>query len=86
MVLNILMYASKARGDTHEDSDLDILLIIKEGDWWLKREIRDQGYELSVGTDVFSSIQVFTEQEWKRLKQVDSIFQENVENEGLAVR
>lgn len=86
VVNDIVLFGSKARGDDHDDSDLDILVIISEGDWKLKRELRDPGYELSFGTDAVPSIQVYTQAEWDRLKMEGSIFQGKVEHEGVSYR
>lgn len=85
LIQDIVVFGSKARGNDREDSDLDILVIIKEGDWFVKRKICDPGYELSIGSDLVPSIQVYTLEEWARMKREESIFQEIVEREGISV-
>lgn len=85
LILDIIIFGSKARGDDREDSDLDILVLIKDGDWLVKRKICDPGYELSLETDLVPSIQVYTNEEWLQMKQDESVFQEIVEREGISV-
>ncbi len=86
LVEDLIIFGSKARGDAHPDSDLDVILLIKEGDWKLKMELCEPGYELSFGTDAVPSIIVYTINEWSNLKQEESIFQECVDLEGISFR
>ncbi len=85
LIENILLYGSKARGDAREDSDLDLLVLIRGGDREVKEEIANIGVRLSIGTNVVPSIFVFTIKEWNRFKQRESVFQESVEEEGISV-
>ena len=51
-VQEMLIYGSKARGQARTDSDLDVLLIVKNDANALKRELRWIGYLLAAKTDV----------------------------------
>jgi len=82
-VLHMVLYGSKARGDDHSDSDLDVLLIIKDEADSLKRELRRIGYRLAATSDVVPSIMVYTETEWKSRKGSGSLFQGAVERDGI---
>ena len=55
-VQEMLLYGSKARGQAHAESDLDVLLIVKNGSAKLKRELRRIGYRLAATTEVLPSI------------------------------
>jgi predicted nucleotidyltransferase len=55
-VQEMLIYGSKARGQAHADSDLDVLLIVKANACGLKRELRWIGYLLAAKTEVLPSI------------------------------
>lgn len=86
LVERVIIYGSKARGTDTPDSDLDVLLLIREGDWRLKRALTAPGYELAIGTDVVPSIQVYTLAEWQRMGERRSVFREAVERDGAAVQ
>jgi uncharacterized protein len=86
LVQNLIIFGSKARGDAGPDSDLDILLIIRAGDWRLKDSLTLPGYDLAIGTDIVPSILVCTSDEWIRLEEQESIFRDVVERDGVSVR
>jgi predicted nucleotidyltransferase len=83
-IREILVFGSKARGDATEDSDLDILVLIEDGDWRLKDEVADVAYELAIGTNVVPSVMVYTIAEWSHLDRVGSPFRDAVMNDAVA--
>lgn len=84
-VNRMFIYGSKARGDTHPDSDLDILLIIKNDASRLKRELRRIGYLLAATSDVLPSILAYSEDEWESRKKSGSPFRQAVERDAMRV-
>lgn len=67
-VLRMVIYGSKARGDGREDSDLDVLLVVRDEASDLRRPLRRIGYDLAAATLVVPSIMAYTQAEWVRLK------------------
>src|SRR3990170_5832092 len=65
VVHEMLIYGSKARGQPHADSDLDVLLIVKNDGGRLKRNLRRIGYLLAATLDVLPSILAYTQEEWE---------------------
>ncbi len=84
-VHEILIYGSKARGQAHAESDLDLLLIVKNGSGKLKRELRRIGYRLAATTDVLPSILAYTEEEWESRSLSGSSFRKAVERDAVRV-
>lgn len=85
LVEEIVVFGSKARGEAGPDSDLDVLVIIRQGDRQLKRAIRHVGHQLAVLSDAVPSIMVYTREEWARRKRTGSPFYQVVMREGVRV-
>lgn len=84
-VQEILIYGSKARGQAHADSDLDVLLIVKHGAGVRKRELRRIGYLLAATAEVLPSILAYTQEEWESRKRSGSTFRQAVERDAVRV-
>jgi predicted nucleotidyltransferase len=84
-VQEMLIYGSKARGQAHADSDLDVLLLVRDEAGALKRELRRIGYRLAATTDVLPSILAYTQQEWESRRQSGSTFRKAVERDAIRV-
>jgi predicted nucleotidyltransferase len=85
LVEQIVIFGSKARGTATTDSDLDILVVIREGDWRLKDQVTAPGYELSCGTEVVPSIMVYTQEEWRQRQRDGASFWQVVNRDGVVV-
>lgn len=84
-VQEMLIYGSKARGQAHGDSDLDVLLIVTNNAGGLKKELRWIGYLLAARTDVLPSILAYTQEEWESRKRSGSTFRKAIERDAVRV-
>jgi len=84
-IQEMLIYGSKARGQGHAESDLDVLLIVNDDAGALKRELRRIGYLLAAKTEVLPSILAYTQEEWESRKRSGSSFRKAVERDAVRV-
>ena len=84
-VLRMVIYGSKTHGDAHEDSDIDMLIIVKNESNSLKRPLRRVGYDLAATSWAVPSIMAYTQAEWDRLETLRSTYREAVERDGVSV-
>ena len=84
-VRDLLIYGSKARGDAHEDSDIDMLVIVKKGHDHVKNRLTDMADDLAVTANAAPSAIALTEDEWGRMKELRLPFQRNVERDAVSV-
>ncbi len=85
IVTRMVIYGSKTRGDDHPDSDLDVLLIVKNEAAHLQRQLRHHGYELAATSDAVPSILAYTQDEWESRKKSGSPFQQAIERDAVSV-
>ena len=85
IITRMVIYGSKARGDDHPDSDLDVLLIVTNTAAHLKRQLRRLGYALAATSDAVPSILAYTQDEWESRKTSGAPFQQAVERDAVPV-
>jgi hypothetical protein len=76
---------AKARGQAHAESDLDVLLIVKDDCSKLKEELRRISYLLAAKTEALPSILAYSQEEWESRKRSGSSFRQAVERDAVRV-
>ena len=85
VLVDMVLYGSKARGDAREDSDIDVLLVVSDAAAHLKRPLTQLAHELAATSYALPSIVAYTEAEWARLGRLGSPFRAAVERDGVPV-
>ncbi|MDD9855752.1 MAG: nucleotidyltransferase domain-containing protein [Gammaproteobacteria bacterium] len=85
-VVRIAIFGSKARGDSHKYSDVDVLVIVNDDSVKLKMSLQKIGCKLASNSLVLPGIVVYPEAQWEELKRFGSAFHESVEHEAVAVQ
>lgn len=85
LVQEIIVFGSEARGDDRQYSDLDVFMVIRDGDWRLKWELEGLGYELAIGTNTIPTVMIFTEKEREKTEEKQSSFNESVMEQGVVI-
>jgi predicted nucleotidyltransferase len=85
VIERMIIYGSKARGDSHPDSDIDILIIVPDSDSDLRLPIRRLGYRLAAVSEAVPSIMAYTHSEWNMQKQIRLPLVEAVERDGVVI-
>jgi predicted nucleotidyltransferase len=64
----IALFGSKARGESQQDSDTDVLVILKQEDRQLRRAILKQAARISLEHDVLISPRVIGAKRWEQMR------------------
>ena len=65
-VRDVILFGSKARGDSHPDSDIDILVLVDDDDWRFCHAISRIGARVSLEQDVLLGPRVIRQARWRR--------------------
>lgn len=50
-IRELVLFGSRARGDAHEDSDVDVLVVVDGLSDWEKREVSDIAYDVNASSE-----------------------------------
>ena len=84
-LLLLKLYGSKARGDSHPDSDIDLLIVVDKDGWEMSERIFDEIYDVMNKYEFkfFISMNVFEENEYDLYREHDFSFYRNVKRDGI---
>lgn len=84
-IVFIRLFGSKAKGNFKEDSDIDIFVLVKEKTLKVEDTIAEIEVDYDIKYNLPISTVLYSIFEYKKNKELDSFFIENVEKEGIAL-
>lgn len=75
----------RARGEGDRESDLDVLIVVADGDWRLRDAVSDESVEPWLTHHVLLSPVVLDAATFDRLREWGLLFYQNLEREGIDV-
>jgi predicted nucleotidyltransferase len=82
-LLDIVLFGSKARGDSDPWSDIDILITVRQESWPLRREISALAAGISLEYGVLIGPRVIGQERWERMRQDRFRLYQNIVTEGI---
>ena len=82
-ILQVILFGSKARGDSQPWSDIDVLAIVREESWPLRGEISTLAARVSLEYDVLLGPRVIGHERWKRMERDRFGLYQNVVADGV---
>ena len=85
-LLRVVLFGSKARGDFDEESDLDLLIVVRMPDdnyWRHWNEIVTTTYDLELTYSVVFSFIIKDEPEYALMRQWNLLLNRNIEQDGI---
>jgi len=84
-IILLKLFGSKVRGDSSLDSDIDILLVVREK----TSELRDLVFNILFDLDPYYEFKIspiiYSAFEYKRNEELESTFVETIKKEGVAL-
>jgi len=85
VVRQIILYGSKARGDSEPASDIDILIVVEVEDWPLFDEISLIASRVSLEHNVLLSARAVGEARWEQMRRERFTLYQNVLRDGISL-
>jgi predicted nucleotidyltransferase len=85
-LLRVRLFGSKARGDFHEESDFDLLVVVRMKDGTYRqhwREIVDISAEIELEYGYVTSLVIKNESDYARMCQHQLLLARNIEQDGI---
>ena len=85
-LVKLVLYGSKARGDSHRESDIDVLLVLRdEFDWRTKHAVYDVCFDINLEYDVLLQPIIYSQARYDDPVIRATPLCQNVLEEGVAV-
>ena len=81
----VRLYGSRARREGHEESDLDVALIVREGVWARRRPIHDLAWDLGVEHGVLLAATVIEKPRLDELRERELRFAAELDRDGISI-
>jgi uncharacterized protein len=78
-LLDILVYGSVARGEAKQDSDVDIIVVVKRNAFKTQMRLASLAFDILMETGEYISVQTLKSKDLKR----DTIFLHNVRRDSI---
>lgn len=82
-LLDVVLFGSYARGEAHEESDVDVLVLLDRVEWSDRKAILDVAGDLWFETDLFVSPHVIDQATYKRWREEERPLVMDVERDGI---
>ena len=84
-LLQVQFFGSKYRGDFDQDSDIDVLLVLKQRTEEIMEKIAEFHLDVDLKYDPHISLIIFSEHEYKQNEAFRSPFIKNITSEGVSL-
>lgn len=82
-IRQVVLFGSKARGDSGAWSDIDILVVVDDDDWRFQHAISNVASRVSLENDVLIGPRVVGQERWERMRRDRFSLYLNIASEGI---
>ncbi len=83
--IELRLFGSKARGDDHPDSDIDVLVIVETDDWHIRDKVYDIVTDMLLEMDVCISPKVISKSIFAQLCKEGASFIHNISKDAITL-
>lgn len=79
------LFGSKARGEDTPDSDIDVLVVVKDDGWDFKHAMLTRGARLSLEYDVLFNLHIISKDRWDWMERVRYPLYRTITEDGVEI-
>ena len=83
--LAIKLFGSKARGDFHQDSDIDLIVVLQKADEKNKDKVFEAVMEILEKYEIYLSVHIYSEKEYNYLNSIPTVFMQLVQRDSITI-
>jgi len=84
-LVEIVLFGSVARGEWSEESDIDLLIVVKNNPWETQKKLADLVVDYLLRYGIYISPKVISIEDFEFMKRINSAFYINVSREGIPI-
>jgi len=84
-LLDLRLFGSKTRGETHSESDIDVMIEIADSNSEIEAQINEIIFEINLQNDSFISAVIFSRKELQEGSLAESLLYKVVQKEGVPI-
>jgi predicted nucleotidyltransferase len=85
LILTILLFGSKARGEDTPDSDLDVLIVVDSDDWQLHKQVCYLAADIGLKYNLNLSPRIWSVSHLREMKEMEASFYQNIRQDGISL-
>jgi predicted nucleotidyltransferase len=82
-LLSVILFGSRARGDAQPDSDIDLIVVLKQDNPESRRAVHYLAVETLLEYGLYVSARVWSQTHWCQLKDMQTGLYRNLQREGI---
>jgi predicted nucleotidyltransferase len=82
-LIDLRLFGSVARGESHETSDVDVAVVLDQVDWSLRREVIDVATDVGLERGLSISPTLFDRATWERFRAQQRPLVMDIERDGV---
>ncbi|HEY7215220.1 MAG TPA: nucleotidyltransferase domain-containing protein [Thermoanaerobaculia bacterium] len=82
-VIDVRLFGSFARSEAHEESDVDVAVVLEGADWNTRREVIDLATDVGFPFDLLISPTIFDRETYERWRKQERPLVMDIERDGV---
>ena len=82
-LISLVLFGSKARGDSRPDSDIDVLVVVDKDDFEIRQTIRDIAADVWLEYGPYISTRIWSLAHYRKLEKLQSPLYRCIRDEGV---